>query len=193
MQLTRRLREFLSGPAPGTRVLLVCSANVCRSPLAEHVLRARAARSEESPGSGGWSAPPAARLHFESAGVRAPRRAERLDARALDSLLRRGYAATACRSRALTVSDFERFDLLLAMDGEVLAAMEQLCPPAQRHKLRRFLDYAPGFEGQDVPDPYWGDARGFEHVVDLCEAAADGLLRALANNAPPGQLTHPVR
>lgn len=171
----------------------MCSANVCRSPLAEHVLRARAARADASPSHGGRTPASAAGLHFESAGVRAPRRAERLDARALDTLLRRGYAATACRSRSLTVSDFERFDLLLAMDGEVLAAMEQLCPPAQRHKLRRFLDYAPGLEGQDVPDPYWGDVRGFEHVVDLCEAAADGLLNALARGAAPEQLREPVR
>jgi protein-tyrosine phosphatase len=189
MYLTRRLREFLSGPLPGPRVLLVCAANVCRSPLAAQVLRERAARADAAPGNGGQSPSSAAALHVESAGVRAPRRAERLDPRARDTLRQRGYAAKDGRSRALSVADFERFDLLLAMDGEVLAAMEQLCPPAQRHKLRRFLDYAPGHEGQDVPDPYWGDVRGFEHVVDLCEAAAGGLLDALARERP----TNPVR
>ena len=180
MQLTRRLWKFLSGPAPGSRVLLVCAANVCRSPLAEQVLRACAERADSRLSSGDRMHSLAGTLHVESAGVRAPRRAERIDPRALDALRRRGYAAKKSRSRALAVVDFERFDLLLAMDGEVLAAMEQTCPPAHRHKLQRFLDYAPGLEGQERPDPYWGDTCGFEHVVDLCEAAAGGLLRALS-------------
>lgn len=193
MHLTQRLREFLSGPAPGPRVLLVCAANVCRSPLAAQILRERAARANAAPGTGGHSPPSTAAVHVESAGVHAPRRAERLDPRALATLRQRGYAAKDSRSRALTASDFERFDLLLAMDGEVLAAMEQLCPPVQRHKLRRFLDYAPGLEGRDVPDPYWGDTRGFEHVVDLCEAAAVGLLDALARGAASERPADPVR
>lgn len=188
MQLKRRLWGFLSGHTPGSRLLLVCSANVCRSPMAERVLRARAERT--GPGQTGNDVMrlSAGTLHVESAGVHAPRPAEWVDARALDALRRRGYAASKSRSRALAVADFERFDLLLAMDSEVLAAMARTCPTVQRHKLQLFLDYAPGFEGQDVPDPYWGDARGFEHVVDLCEAAAGGLLGTLSHpSGPAGQ------
>jgi len=159
----------------------VCSANVCRSPMAEQVLRARAEQACAAPGAD-EARSSAASLHVESAGIRAPRHAELPDARVLATLRRRGYLPRVSRSRALTSTDFERFDLLLAMDSEVLAAMVLTCPPQHQHKLQRFLDYAPGLEGQDVPDPYWGDARGFEHVVDLCEAASIGLLGALSRD-----------
>ena len=168
MDVIRRWWQRLVRPTPSMSVLLVCAANVCRSPMAEQVLRAQAQRAG------------ALALHIESAGTHAARRAEAPDARALQALRRRGYAArTGTRSRALSAQDFERFDLLLAMDGDVLAAMLQVAPASQAHKARRLLDYAPGFEGQDVPDPYWGDQRGFDQVLDLCEASCAGLLRAL--------------
>lgn len=169
MEVMRRWWQRLLRPAPSASVLLVCAANVCRSPMAEQVLRAQARR-------GGLA------LHIESAGTLAARRGEAPDARALETLRRRGYAPRAVtRSRAVSAQDFERFDLLLAMDGEVLAAMLLLAPPELAHKARRFLDYAPGLEGQDVPDPYWGDRRGFDQVLDLCEAASAGLLTALGD------------
>ena len=166
-ELMRRWWQRLWRPAPRASVLLVCAANVCRSPMAEQVLRAQAQRGRLA-------------LHIESAGTHAARRAEAPDARALETLRRRGYVPRAvARSRAVSAQDFERFDLLLAMDGEVLAAMLLLAPHELAHKARRFLDYAPGLEGQDVPDPYWGDQRGFDQVLDLCEAACAGLLAAL--------------
>ncbi len=65
------------------------------------------------------------------------------------------------------------------MDGNVLAAMRELAPPNRTHAVKRLLDYAPGLEGQDVPDPYWGDQQGFERALDLCEAAAPGVLAAV--------------
>ncbi len=167
MDVIRRWWQRLFRPAPNASVLLVCAANVCRSPMAEQVLRAQAQRV-------GFA------LHIESAGTHAARRAEAPDARALETLRQRGYAPRAgARSRAVSAPDFEHFDLLLAMDGEVLAAMLLLAPASLAHKAKRFLDYAPGLEGQDVPDPYWGDQRGFERVLDLCEAAGAGLLKAL--------------
>jgi protein-tyrosine phosphatase len=75
---------------------------------------------------------------------------------------------------------------VLAVDRGVLEALAALCPPEHRKKLRLFLDFAPGYEGQDMPDPYWGDAQGFEHVLDLCEAARAGVTAALAASSPPG-------
>lgn len=167
MDVIRRCWQRLMRPRPSASVLLVCAANLCRSPMAEQVLRTQAQR-------GGLA------LHVESAGTHAGTRAEAPDARALEALRQRGYAARAgARSRAVSAQDFERFDLLLAMDGEVLAAMLQLAPAESAHKARRFLDYAPGLEGQDVPDPYWGDRQGFEQVLDLCEAACAGLLKSM--------------
>jgi protein-tyrosine phosphatase len=167
MDAIRRWWQRLIRPAPSASVLLVCAANLCRSPMAEQVVRAQAQR-------GGLA------LHVESAGTHAGARAEAPDARALAALRQRGYAPRAgARSRAVRPQDFERFDLLLAMDGEVLAAMLHLAPAGLAHKARRFLDYAPGLEGHDVPDPYWGDRQGFEQVLDLCEAAGAGLLKSM--------------
>jgi protein-tyrosine phosphatase len=170
-RLSQRLqRLFDRGPQVG--VLFVCAANLCRSPMAEQVLRAYAARSDAGSARG-------LRLHVASAGVRVGRSAEPPDARALDALRRRGYALRkTSRSRALTTADFDRFDLLLAMDGDVHATMLELAPLNRAHKLKRLLDLAPGLQGQDVPDPYWGDLHGFEQVLDLCEAAAPGVMAA---------------
>ena len=165
--------------------MLVCAANICRSPMAEQVLRLMAERPSLVQAPGSSTVPARGKLRIASAGVQAFAPAEPLDPRAKAALLRRGYGPSAGRSRQLRLDDFERFDLLLAMDGEVLARMREACPQAQAYKLQRFLDYAPGREGQDMPDPYWGDARGFEHVLDLCEAAAGGLLAALARGEAP--------
>jgi protein-tyrosine phosphatase len=132
---------------------------------------------------------PALRLHVESAGTRVARRAQPPDDRAVAALLRRGYRIPKpSRSRAFAAVGLERFDLLLALDGEVLADMQAAAPPAQLHKLKRLLDYAPGFVGQDVPDPYWGDERGFDAALDLCEVGCAGLLETLrrGTSAQPG-------
>jgi protein-tyrosine phosphatase len=75
--------------------------------------------------------------------------------------------------------DFERFDLVLAMDGDNLAHAERLCPPARRDRLKLLLDYAPHTGKRHVPDPYYGGAAGFDEVLDLVEAACDGLVAAL--------------
>jgi protein-tyrosine phosphatase len=150
------------------RVLVVCLANVCRSPMAERVL----------------SAPGPHRLAAHSAGVRPPVPPQRIDPRAANALQHRGYPESARRSRAAVVTDFERFELVLAMDHEVLTALAAICPLQHRSKLRLFLDFAPGHEGEDMPDPYWGDAQGFEHVLDLCEAARAGVCAALASADP---------
>ena len=64
------------------------------------------------------------------------------------------------------------------MDGGHLAELLDTCAPEHAHKLRRFLDLAPGLEGQDVPDPFFGDMGGFERVLQLCELGVRGLLAA---------------
>lgn len=180
MSWAMQISSWLS-PAPAqVSLMLVCAANICRSPMAAQVLRHMAERPSLGPAPGSSASPTRGKLKIVSAGVQTLPRAVPLDPRAQAALLRRGYGPSVGRSRQLELADFERFDLLLAMDGEVLARMREACPQAQAHKLQRFLDYAPSHEGQDMPDPYWGDARGFEHVLDLCEAAAGGLLAALA-------------
>ena len=153
-----------------TRVLLICMGNICRSPMALAVTRQLAG----------------ARLEVDSAGTHAVRPPQGADPRAAAVLARRGYTPEKRRSRSVTAADFEHFDLLLAMDGANLEDLRARCPPGQAGKLRLFLDFAPGLEGQDVPDPYYGDVPGFERVLDLCEAGARGLLARLDHGGVPG-------
>ena len=150
-----------------THVLLVCMANVCRSPMACAVARQLA----HTQGRG-------TQLHFDSAGTHA-HSGKRLDARAQAVLLKHRYTPPKSRSRALTAQDFERFDLILAMDQDNLAALQRQCPAGHHGKLRLFLSYAPALGLLEVPDPYYGDLAGFERVLGLCEAAARGLLAKL--------------
>jgi protein-tyrosine phosphatase len=155
-----------------TRVLVVCMGNICRSPMAHSVLCAIA----QERGLG-------ARVEVDSAGTHAGTAGLPTDPRALASLARGGYdtppgghPAARRRARRVVAADFERHDLLLAMDADNLAALHAHCPPPLRYKLRLWLDFAPGHAGHEVPDPYYGDAPGFDHVLALCEAGARGVM-----------------
>lgn len=101
------------------------------------------------------------------------------DARSQEHAARRGYDLSPLRARKLVAADFSRFDLVLAMDEDNLANAQALCPPAQRHRLKLLMDYAPHAGNPHVPDPYYGGAAGFDEVLDLVEAACDGLVTAL--------------
>ena len=140
-------------------LLLVCTANICRSPMAESVFKAQATLL----GLG----------RVASAGVRASSRAQGMDARAITALGRRKYPVDKkWRSRRVEAEDYLRFDHILAMDQDNLDALRRQCPPEQQHKLRLLLDLVPERRGQEVPDPYFGSALGFENVLDLIELAA---------------------
>ena len=115
-------------------------------------------------------------FQIESAGTHAPAPAQLPDPRAVAALVRRGYKLEKKRSTRVTESHFADFDLIMAMDAENLAVMQKMCPEEHVHKLRLFLSYAPETGRTEVPDPYYGSAEGFEVVMDLCEAAASGLI-----------------
>lgn len=117
---------------------------------------------------------------FASAGTYPPRLAEPPDPRAQASLAARDYPSCRQRSRPVILADFYNFDLILAMDGLNLVHLQRFCPPGQTDKLSLLLDYDAHLRGTDIPDPYYGNAAGFEHVLDLCEAGARGLLRHYA-------------
>lgn len=80
-------------------------------------------------------------------------------------------------------ADFERFDLLLAMDEANLAELRRRCPPRHRDKVRLLMEFAPGASATEVADPYFGGAQGFEAVLDQCEDACRGLLDTLRERA----------
>ncbi len=150
------------------RLLLVCMGNICRSPMAEGVLRARLAKRDLD-----------LRIVIDSAGTHGYHTGAPPDPRARAAAARRGYAIGELRARQVVAEDFERFDLLLAMDRENLADLQALAPrPELRERARLFLEFA-SERGDDVPDPYYGGPTGFERVLDLVEDAVDGLLDRL--------------
>jgi len=116
-------------------------------------------------------------LKFDSAGTHAHHLGERPDSRAQATLTRHGYDVGRNRSRRITPHDFQHFDLILAMDGSNLADLRRLCPPEHSSKLRLFLDFAVDLNETEVPDPYYGNAQGFERVLELCEAGIKGFIK----------------
>lgn len=153
-------------------ILMVCLGNICRSPTAEAVLRAIAAREA-----------PDLPIHIDSAGTADYHIGEPPDERARMAAQRRGYDMSRLRARRIEQADFERFDLILAMDHANLADLHRSAPRAHRERVRLFLEFAPEASTREVPDPYYGGENGFEEVLDLVEAAARGLLQHLRERA----------
>lgn len=144
------------------RILFVCLGNICRSPAAEGVLRAKARDRRmqlyiESAGTGGWHVgdPP--------------------DARMIRAASRRGYDLSHQRARQVDFGDFYTFDFMLAMDLQNQTDLLSMGPPDRACDIRLFLDFAETKE-RETPDPYYGGPGGFERVLDLIEQGADGFL-----------------
>jgi protein-tyrosine phosphatase len=150
------------------RVLFLCTGNICRSPTAEGVLRTLAERQGI-----------AHRFIFDSAGTQGYHVGEPPDPRTIAAAKTRGYDLTALRARRAASADFHEFDWLLAMDGDHLNWLRNKRPADSPGQMKRFLDFSPEHVGQDMPDPYYGGPDGFERVLDLAEAAGDGLLETL--------------
>jgi protein-tyrosine phosphatase len=161
-------QENTSVPAnapPSFGILFVCMGNICRSPTAEGVFR-RTVAAESL----------AFTLNIDSAGTHAYHVGKPPDPRARRAAETRGIDLTGKRARQVTVDDFARFDLVLAMDELNHATLLELCPPEHRDRVRLFLEFAPQLGRVDVPDPYYGGNNGFEYVLDLVEEASRGLL-----------------
>jgi protein-tyrosine phosphatase len=150
------------------KILFVCLGNICRSPTAEAVLRELAAREA-----------PELTLEVDSAGTAEYHVGQPPDPRTRAAAARRGYDLSALRARTVESTDFERFDLILAMDRDNLKALRRRAPSHAHERLRLFLEFSPDAAPEDVPDPYYGGPNGFEEVLDLVEAAARGLLKHL--------------
>ena len=126
---------------------------------------------------------PQLRLSVESAGTGGYHIGAPADSRTQEAARRRGYDLSSCRARIVAPEDFERFDLVLAVDRSTRAALMRRAPPAALPKIRLLLGYVPELGLEDVPDPYYGGPNGFEHVLDLIEAAAGALLRELSSRS----------
>jgi len=143
--------------------------NICRSPTA-HGVFARYLRERA----------PELDVEVDSAGTHDYHVGSPPDPRAIAAAARRGVDLTAQRARLVKVADFQRHDLIVAMDRLNREVLLDLSPAAYRERVRLLMEFAgvPLDDGEqlDVPDPYYGDAIGFERVLDLVEQAADGLL-----------------
>lgn len=146
-------------------ILFVCLGNICRSPTAEAVFRARAERAGLL-----------SRLHVDSCGTGDWHVGKKPDSRAVQAAAMRGYDLSPLRARQLMDEDFHRFDLILAMDRSNLAHVHARAPSASRADQRLFLTFHSDAPVTEVPDPYYGGVDGFRQVLDLVEAASDGLL-----------------
>ncbi len=152
-------------------VLFVCTGNICRSPSADGILRHLVAERGLD-------------ITVDSCGTHGYHVGEAPDERSIQTAKQNGVDLSFLSARKLERDDFERFDLLLAMDNGHFDRMRLLCSPQHSHKLHLFLDFLPGHEGQNVPDPYYGSIEGFHHVYDLCLRGCEALLETLQNNRP---------
>ncbi|MCA1772290.1 MAG: low molecular weight phosphotyrosine protein phosphatase [Halomonas sp.] len=149
------------------KVLFVCLGNICRSPTAEGVFRRELARA-------GWQD----RVMVDSCGVGRWHVGNAPDPRAQAAAQQRSIDISELRARQLKPQDFVDFDYVLGMDSENLAAMQAMKPDHADAHVGLFLDFADTAESE-VPDPYYGGDQGFEHVLNLLEAAAKGLVEHL--------------
>ncbi len=150
-------------------VLFVCTGNICRSPTADGVMRHRVAAAGLE-----------GQVLVDSAGTHGYHIGEPPDPRTIQAARARGYDLSPLRARKLVVADFDRFDLILAMDRGHLEIMRRLAPAGSPAELALFTRFAPPpHTDRDVPDPYYGGAQGFAEVLDMVEAGVAALMARL--------------
>jgi protein-tyrosine phosphatase len=158
--------------AMSTRVLFVCMGNICRSPMAQGIFRqmVRQAGLEDV-------------VKVASAGTHAFHAGEAPDSRAQALVARRGIDISDLRASRIEDADFDQFDMILAMDWDNLSLLQQMAPKRAHHKLQLLMRFASEHETATIPDPYYGNAQGFEQVLDYIEDACNGLLEVAKRRA----------
>jgi protein-tyrosine phosphatase len=155
-------------------VLFVCMGNICRSPTAEAVFRAKVTKAALDEF-----------VKIDSAGTHNYHTGEPPDARSMAHGKVRGYDLSTLLARGIVASDFDDFDLLLVMDDLNYSTVIARAPEEHRAKVRRFMEFAPNAHVREVPDPYYGEREDFERVLDLVEAASDGLIEEARRRVQP--------
>lgn len=152
------------------KVLFVCMGNICRSPTAEGVFRHKVelASLEEH-------------ITIDSAGTHAYHVGNPPDTRAQNAALKRGVDLSDQCARRVCVDDFSEFDYIIAMDESNRRDLLGICPEGYEDRVHLFLDFS-NSDVVEVPDPYYGQGRGFEIVLNLVEDASEGLLKRIHTN-----------
>jgi protein-tyrosine phosphatase len=149
-------------------ILFVCTANICRSPTAEGVLRSLLAGHGKT-----------AQFEIASAGTHDYHVGEPPFGLAVNAARKRGFDIAACISRCITSHDFDHFDHILAMDKSNLANLRSIAPTRSKQKIELLLEYGDKYYGKEVPDPFGGKEDGFDLVVDMIEDGCAGLAKVL--------------
>ena len=156
-----------------TRILFVCLGNICRSPAADGIMHDMVEKQEV-----------ADRFTIDSAGTYGGHRGELPDARMRSAASRRGYALTH-RSRQVSEEDFDRFDMIVAMDDRNYETLNRLAPSREAaRKIYRMAEFCRRHPDRTyVPDPYYEGHEGFELVLDMLEDGCEGIMEYLRNPA----------
>jgi len=173
---------MLPPPAPKDslriyKLCVVCLGNICRSPMAEALIRAELAAAGLTE-----------RVQVESAGTGDWHIGEPMDRTARAELMRRGYDGSSHRARQISAAWLDQFDLLIAMDHSNLRNLQRMAGGRTDiiHRIRLFRSFDPAApEDAEVPDPYGGDPEEFARVFDIIQAAARGLVSALQEVLEP--------
>ncbi len=152
------------------KVLFVCMGNICRSPTAEGVFRHKVEQKNLQE-----------QISIDSAGTHAYHVGNPPDQRAQDAALKRDIDLSQQRARRVSADDFSEFDYVIAMDESNLDDLLSICPAGYEDRLHLFLAFSDS-ENKEVPDPYYGQGRGFEIVLNLVEDASEGLLKHIREN-----------
>ena len=147
------------------KILFVCMGNICRSPMAEGIFQREVAKAGLQD-----------RIRIDSAGTHSYHIGEPPDPRAQSAISRRGVDISGLRGRQVADADYEKFDYILAMDEGNLSILKRNAPAHAHDKIRLLLSYSSKYPHQEVPDPYYGGARGFDENLDMIEDAVEGLI-----------------
>jgi len=145
--------------------------NICRSPMAEGMLR----KALQEAGLDRL-------VEVDSAGTHAYHIGSAPDPRAQQAISRRGADISRLRGRKVSDEDFERFDYILVMDGDNYSKLIERAPAHHHGKIRRLLSFSRKYPNLDVVDPYYGAAGGFEENLDMIEDAVQGLFREISGD-----------
>lgn len=144
------------------KVLMVCLGNICRSPMAEGILRHKAHIN-------GWN------IQVDSAGTGGWHAGEAPDSRAMAYMERKGISIKKLRARQFTVNDFHEFDLILPMDTDNYRNVSALKPGGSKAEVRMVMELLYPGKNVAIPDPYYGGEDGFAKVYDMLDAALENI------------------